>query len=410
MVAHGKTMFARLLGRTIEGMLAASEPEPFEPVACRLDDTALITFTTGSTGTPKGSNRTQFFLNAQGVALAEHLPRLPRDVDMPALPVFVLNNLGSGIPSVLPLVDFKQIADVDPRLILDEIHTWKVTTIGGSPAYLEPIARHCLQETITLDTIRGVVTGGAPVTPELLRMLQQVCPNARGNIEILYGSTEAEPVAKIEADVVVGETAARTEAGEGNCVGLPVPDIQLKIVAANPEPWQLDERGWAGVELPQGQVGELMVTGDHVQKDYYRNPDAVTANKVTAPDGEVWHRMGDLGYLDEQGRIWLVGRVNNAVRAGERWLYPIQVESRVENLEGVRRAALLSLEAGVLLVVVPSEGAGDDGLREQVLATCRAADWPIEQVRFRASIPLDPRHNAKIDHRALAAELAQEGA
>src|SRR5690606_25872469 len=107
--------------------------------------------------------------------------------------------------------------------------------------------------------------------------------------------------------------------------------------------WQLDERGWAGVQVPRGEVGELLVTGDHVQKDYFQDPAAVARNKVTGPDGRVWHRLGDLGRLDERGRIWLVGRVSDAVALPDgRRLYPIAVEAVAREVQGVRQAALVA--------------------------------------------------------------------
>ena len=399
-----------LFGTPLERLVRACPPEegPFE--RCDLDASSLITFTTGSTGRPKGSDRTHRFINFQGATLDRHLRRLPGDVDMPALPIFVLLNLASGVPSVLPLVDWMRVASVDPAAIVDEIADWKVTTIGGSPAYLLPIARHCLARGIELGTVRGVVTGGAPVPPELLRLLQQVCPRARGNIEVIFGSTEAEPVASIEADEVLRETAARTEAGEGNCVGRPVAEVELKLCRPEPGPWQLAGRGWEAVEVAPGAVGEVLVTGDHVQKSYWNDPQAVLANKVTGPDGRVWHRMGDLARLDAQGRLWLVGRVHNAVAAGGRTLYPIQVEARAEAVPGVRKAALLSWEERATVVVEPAQaGADQEALSRAVEEHLRAGGFEVDVVRCVREIPLDPRHNAKIELARLRALLAAEG-
>lgn len=399
-------LLPRLLGRSVESLYRGGRAEPVEEVVPRdPDDTALITFTSGSSGVPKGSNRTHAFLDAQAIALEHHLEREPGDVDMPALPVFVLNNLVLGVPSVLPLVDFRRIADVEPAAIVQELRDWKVTTIGGSPAYLAPIAAHCRAEGVALETVRGVVTGGAPVPPPLLRELREVCPGARGNVTVLFGSTEAEPVACIEADEVLGETAARTEAGEGNCVGRPVPDVELKVVRPDPGPWQLEGRGWDAVEVAPGEVGELLVTGDHVQKDYYRNPDAVRANKVEGPDGRVWHRMGDLARRDDQGRLWLVGRVHDVVRSGDAVLYPIQVEGRANACPGVRASGLVALGDRAVLAI---EAAGADpapGLAEAVRAAVTGDGFPVDEVVPVAAIPVDPRHNAKVDHGRLRAQL-----
>lgn len=400
-----------LYGPSLEGLIARSAPEAGPAVRCDLDATSLVTFTTGSTGRPKGSDRTHRFINFQGDTLDRHLRRLPGDVDMPALPIFVLLNLASGVPSVLPLVDWMRVASVDPALIVDEIKDWKVTSIGGSPAYLLPIARHCAAQGITLDTVRGVVTGGAPVPPELLRLLQQVCPGARGSIEVIYGSTEAEPVASIEADEVLRETAARTEAGAGNCVGRPAAEVELRLVRPEPGPWQLEGREWSAVEVAPGEVGEVLVTGDHVQKSYWNDPDAIRANKVTGPDGRVWHRMGDLARRDEQGRLWLVGRVHNAVRAGATTLYPIEVEARAEAAPGVKKAALLLWQERPTVVIQPVDPRSDRAaLAEAVRAHLAAGGFAVEVVRCVGEIPLDPRHNAKVELVRLRELLAMEGA
>lgn len=392
---------SRLLGRRVEDLMAAG-PDALETAAVSLDDTLLITFTSGSTGRPKGANRTHGFVNMQGAALDRHLPRLPGDVDLPALPVFVLQNLSAGVTSVLPLVDFKRIADVDPATIVQQVRDWRVTTIGGSPAYLAPIARWCRERGETLDTVRGVVAGGAPVPAALLALLREVCPGARGNIQVLYGSTEAEPVSQIEADEVLGETAALTAAGRGNCVGRPGDDVELRVVRARAGPWQL-EGGWEAVALPAGEVGEVLVTGAHVQKDYWNDPEAGRANKVTGPDGRIWHRMGDLAWLDERGRVWLVGRLGEAVETPRGPLYPIQVEEVARAAPGVRDAALLGRDRQALLAIVAE---GDPArAAEAARAGCAARGLVVDEVRVLDAIPKDPRHNAKIDRAALRAAV-----
>lgn len=394
----------RLLGRKLEDLLARG-PTTFPTATCGLDDPALITFTTGSTGTPKGANRTQRFLDAQGGALDRHLKRVPGDVDMPALPIFVLNNLGAGVTSVLPLVNFMKISEVDPATIVQEVRDWKVTTIGGSPSYLMPIAAWCVEQGITLDRVRGVVAGGAPVPPRLLTLLQRCCPNARGAIEVLFGSTEAEPVATIEADEVLAETARETERGRGNCVGRPVADVEVKVVRPRRGPWTLGPGGWGDVEVARGDVGEVLVTGDHVQRDYYRNPAAVLENKLTGPDGRVWHRMGDLAWQDERGRLWLVGRVNDAIERGGPTLYPIQVEGRALSVDGVRLAGLVEVAGEAVLALVPAAGQDPVDLRARVTAALVEVGLGVDRVTVVESIPLDPRHNAKVERAKLRAQL-----
>ena len=405
----------RALGVHLEDLLARPGPggrDDFPLVPCEQGEPSLITFTTGSTGTPKGANRTHRFLNAQGDVLKRHLLRAPGDVDMPALPVFVLNNLAAGVPSVLPLVDFRRIASVDPAVVVQQIEDLRVTTIGGSPSYLAPIARHVLARGRPLARVRAVVAGGAPVPPGLLDLLRRACPNARGRIEVLYGSTEAEPVATIEADEVLGETAARTARGEGTCVGRPSDEVEVRLVVPTDGPWTLGPRGWRDVEVPVGVPGEVLVTGAHVQRDYVGDRSAFARNKVVEPDtGRVWHRMGDVAARDERGRLWLAGRVGEDVRdLRGRTVWPLHVEGLVDALEGVARAALVAVDGLPVLALVPApevahDPAAEAALRTRVRRALRAADLALEDVRLVDAVPLDPRHNAKLDRPRLVEAL-----
>ena len=178
-------------------------------------------------------------------------------------------------------------------------------------------------------------------------------------------------------------------------MGVPVSDVRVKVVRARPEPWVLGPGGWGELELPVEEAGEVVVSGDHVQKGYINDPQAVRANKVLDADGVVWHRTGDLGYLDARGRLWLVGRVNSAIPTSSGGhLYPIKVEALVEGLAGVRRAALVRVRERVGVAVELDEGATAPELGA-VQKVARAPE--LQAVWVVGSIPVDPRHNAKID-------------
>lgn len=342
---------------------------------------------------------------AQHRALSRELGLTPEDVDMPVLPIFILNNLASGVTSVVPLMEPSKPAAIDPRVIVRQIRDWGVTTAVGSPAYFAPLADHCLASRQELPTLRAVFTGGGPVPPGLLGKLRRVLPN--GSAFVGYGSTEAEPVALIEAAEACDETDALAEAGHGTCVGRLAHGIQAKIIRRIDGPVALGPDGWSEIELEAGDVGELVVTGDHVGKDYYRNPEAVRANKIRDPDGTLWHRMGDPAYFDTQDRLWVAGRVNSVVQRGDRTLYPLQVEAIARQLPFVRHAALIGLPH-------PSFGERAVFVIEATGSLLRRREWkrvlrshpaahgvPADDIRFIRRMPLDPRHNAKIDHAKL---------
>jgi acyl-CoA synthetase (AMP-forming)/AMP-acid ligase II len=362
-----------------------------DTAAVRPETTALVTFTTGSSGTPKGANRTHGFLDAQHRALGHHMGHGPDDVDMPALPMFILHNLASGIPSVVPAMKPSRPADVDPAAIVRQVSLFKVTTMVGSPAYFEPIARYLEARGGNLAGVKAVFTGGGPVPPGLMERLVPLLPD--GTAYVGYGSTEAEPVALISAQEVASETGRMTLEGRGTCVGRLAEGLRARIV-------------WDGADLPQGAIGEILVAGPHVNRDYFRNEAAVAENKLKDPDGTVWHRMGDLGYFDDQDRLWMVGRVHNRLARGEATLYPVMVEAVAQAVPGVRKAALVGLPHPTLgqEAIVAIE-ATDPGTVVSVKSAIEAAGFTIDRVVRRSKLPVDPRHNTKIDYAKLARAL-----
>lgn len=344
-----------------------------EPVSRDDDFPALLTFTTGSTGRPKTVARSHRFLDAQRHILAEHMGLEAGDIDLPTLPVFLLNSLAAGATCVLPDADLRRVDSVDPARVIRQLKDHRCTSTSGSPAFYAPLADALLAANDTLPDLRKLFTGGARVPPELLEKLVATCPNAR--IEVLYGSTEAEPIASISAHEVLDETAAAERQGKGSCVGTPVPQIQLRVA-----------RPGEFAALPTGEIGEVVVAGEHVNRGYFEDPAATAANKLV--DGErVWHRTGDTGYLDDRGRVWLAGRVHDMV--GD--LHPFLVEGVADGREFVRRSALVELDGEPVLAcsVTQAPPGWADALGEQVGVRVVELD----------QIPVDPRHNAKIDRR-----------
>jgi acyl-CoA synthetase (AMP-forming)/AMP-acid ligase II/alpha-beta hydrolase superfamily lysophospholipase len=370
------------------------------------DDHALVTFTTGSTGAPKAAARSHGFLWAQHQALNAHLGLTPGDVDLPTLPVFVLNNLAVGATSVLCDFDPRRPAEIDPARVRAQIVEAGVTTTSGSPAFYERLGGWCARRGLTLP-VRALFTGGAPVFPRLVRLLRET---TQGVVHVVYGSTEAEPIAGIEAGAMLD--AMRGAGAEGLCVGAPVHEIELRLVRPTDGPVALDGRGWAAWDVAPGAVGEVVVAGRHVLAGYLDAPEADRANKVR--DGaRVWHRTGDAARLDPSGRLWLMGRISRRVlRSGVEW-WSLPAEIRALGVESVRHAAYLgtpdaTLGQRAVLCVECAGGrlstAARAGLREALAAI------PVDEVRAMSRIPRDPRHQSKTDATALARLLASRGA
>lgn len=364
--------------------LAASHSETrIHPLAD--DSPALITFTSGSSGIPKGANRTHGFLLAQHYALQGEFPYQDNDVDLTMFPVFVLNNLARGITSVIPAMDFRHLAEVDAGLIAMQMQQRRVTTCTASPLLVDRLAVH-------RPRLRRLLTGGAPITDEQLKHWQEAWPDT--DIKVVYGSTEAEPVSHISATERLSAFNGFRTIAPGYCMGRPVLPARLIPLARGPVQWN-------AAELPAGTIGELVVTGSHVCLDYFRNPQAVVENKILAPDGVWWHRMGDTGYFDEQGRFWLTGRSHSTIwRAGE----PVQAQL-VEQAAGLRHTAAVGVtdeQLGERVVLVVKGQVDQREIHQRIENAGLVVD---ELVIAKQALPMDPRHNAKVDYGKLRHQL-----
>ncbi len=377
--------------------------------AAGLDDPALITFTSGSSGEPKGANRTHRFLLAQHGALSAEFPSRDGDVDMPMFPVFALNNLAVGVPSVVPAMDFRRVDQVDARILLGQMRDHGVTTCTASSPFFDRIAAS-IERTGDRPALRRILTGGAPVSDAQLAAWGKALPETE--IFVAYGSTEAEPVAHLSAEERLAAVSDVRPDSPGFCAGRPIERIRAKVIRIHDGPVELGPDGWEGWELPQGEIGELVVTGEHVCRDYYRNPGAVKENKIFGPSGAVWHRMGDTGYLDGQGRFWIAGRVHSTVRRGDALVHPQLVEQAAcAGDSRLLRAAAVGLpdsELGqkVVLVLQVRKDADRAGLEQDIKARLAAAGQPADEIRFTSEpLPVDPRHNSKIDYGKLRSSL-----
>jgi acyl-CoA synthetase (AMP-forming)/AMP-acid ligase II len=342
--------------------------------------------------------RTQEFLLAQYRALAPSIALEAGEVDLATLPVFVLANLAAGVTTVIADVDLRRPGAVDGAKVWAQIKRCGVTRITASPAFFERLVVHAKASGETLRTIDKLHTGGAPVFPRLLVAMRGFAPSAK--VVAVYGSTEAEPIAHFEVSEMSDEDQAAMRAGRGLLAGMPVPEVRLRVVR---DRWgeargNLSVSEFANEVLPTGRVGEIVVAGDHVLKGYLGGlGDTETKFRV---DGEVWHRTGDAGCFDEGGRLWLQGRCAARLDDGRGELYPFGVECVAMIFPEVRRAAVLAHKGKRVLAVEADRG---KILEKKLLDSAR---WAlIDEIIFVDAMPVDRRHNAKIDYGTLRAWL-----
>jgi acyl-CoA synthetase (AMP-forming)/AMP-acid ligase II len=367
-------------------------------------DPALITFTTGSSGEPKGTNRTHGFLLAQRAALAAEFPAREGDVEMTMFPVFALNNLAAGVPSIVPAMDFRHVDRIDAGRVLAQMRRHGVTTCTASPPFFDRLAA-ALETAAERPRLRRLLTGGAPVSDDQLRVWQRAFPETE--ILVAYGSTEAEPVAHLTAEELLAATNPDRPLAPGYCAGAPIGRLRAKVVRIHPEPIDLGADGWAPWELPAGEIGELVVAGEHVCRDYYRNPEAVKENKIRDGD-DVWHRMGDTGSFDAAGRFWLAGRVHSTIHRSGALVHPQLVEQAAKGDDPrLRRVAAVGMpdpELGERVVLAVETDA--TGIAEEIRARVAAAGLVVDQIQLtREPLPVDPRHNSKIDYSLLRSTM-----
>ncbi|MGD9580824.1 MAG: AMP-binding protein, partial [Vampirovibrionia bacterium] len=163
-------------------------------------DIALITFTTGSTNIPKAAKRTHEFLFEQYMTLKETLKPQDNDIDLATLPIFALNNIANGITTILPDFNPSKPDIFKPQIIIQTINKYNITTTAGSPIFYEKLAKYCIDNKVTINSLKHIHLGGAPVFPELAELLIKAFNNTF--ILIVYGSTVAEPISMISANIL----------------------------------------------------------------------------------------------------------------------------------------------------------------------------------------------------------------
>jgi olefin beta-lactone synthetase len=371
------------------------------------DQPAAVIFTTGSTGPPKGVLYHHGTFDAQVDELQTFYGIEPGEVDLPGFPLFGLFNCALGATAVIPDMDPTRPARVDPRKIIEAVGDWNVTQTFGSPAIWNRVGRYCAEHGERLPSVRRVFSAGAPVPAEVLERMV-ACIHPEGEMHTPYGATEALPVASISAAEVLGETAARTREGAGVCVGRRFPGIDWRVVRIVDGPIPTIDQA---EPLPTGEIGELIVAGPVVTREYVTRRETNALAKI-ADGRRVWHRMGDSGYLDQRERFWFCGRVAHRVLTADGPMYPVRCEAIFNGHPAVFRSALVGVGPPgrqtpvIILELVPGRrtaaevARGVDEARQ--LGQANPLTRRIEHVLVHPAFPVDIRHNAKIFRERLA--------
>jgi olefin beta-lactone synthetase len=392
------------------------------------DTEAAILFTSGSTGPPKGVTYTHGMFAAQVDALKALYNMQPGEVDVACLPVFALFSPALGFTCVFPPINPSKPAECDPALLAETIQKAGATTTFGSPAIWRRVVPYAKARGLTFPSLKRVLIAGAPVPTDLLADFKTLLGEG-ADIHTPYGATECLPVASASATELLegGEDGVRTlsESGGGTCVGRVAPGIDLRLLPIT----QAAIPTWAaaqpytqrpGERCPASGYGEIVVRGPVVTAEYKFEEAAtaqakipVDAEHATGP-GAVWHRIGDAGYLDAQGRLWFAGRVAHRLHTSDGLVMPVPTENIYNTHPAVERSALVGLGEGlerpILLVRLAGEHQPSAELAAELLAY--GARHPlgalVEGLAFKDTFPVDVRHNAKIHRTELKLWLADQ--
>jgi acyl-CoA synthetase (AMP-forming)/AMP-acid ligase II len=377
------------------------------------DETAAILFTSGSTGVPKGAVYSHGNFAAQVEALRTTYDIRPGEIDLPTFPLFALFAPALGMTAVIPEMDFTRPALADPRKLIAAIQQFGITNMFGSPALLNRLGRFGLEHGEKLPSLKRMISAGAPVPAAVLERCASLL-DAEAQIFTPYGATEALPVCSIGSAEILGQTRQSTDQGKGVCVGRPVPGLRLEIIPISDEPLS----AWSeSLPLPEGEIGEIVVRGAQVTAAYFGRPQSTALAKIADPAGGFFHRMGDLGYRDEQGRIWFCGRKAHRVSTAHGTLFTIPCEAIFNCHPQVFRSALVGIGAPgnqrpvICIELEKGVAAGEQPrLREELFTLGQANPLTagIADLLFHPAFPVDIRHNAKIFREKLAVWAARE--
>lgn len=378
-------------------------------VPCEETTPALITVTSGSTGMPKYATRTHGFLHRQHAAIHNTLALPPESIVATTLPIFILSFLASGITTLLPNVDLRRPGQVQVAPLLEQMQQAQVTAIAASPAFLDQLARYCAEHKRTLPQLRQLFSGGAPVFVDLMDQVASVAPQA--TFHAVYGATEAEPIATLDHKTITPNDRERMASGAGLLVGDAVESLDVRVI---PDCWghphgPYSPQEWADLQLASG-AGEIVVAGPHVLTTTGPGEDpALTKIRVGE---QIWHRTGDAGAWDRdgerEGRLWLLGRCAARINADQSSantrepLYPFAVETAVHTFPAVKHAALVAHEGRRILAMELYLPQNDPQNANWLAGVQKRLAWAeLDEIRILPKMPVDKRHNAKIDYPTL---------
>ncbi|MCR8670434.1 alpha/beta fold hydrolase [Agrococcus sp. HG114] len=400
-VSHSLGQVATL-GAAMRSRGYAAPPEP------SADDDAAILFTSGSTGPAKGVVYRHGQLSALRDVLARHLGITPETGLVTGFAPFALLGPALGTRSATPDMDVSAPRTLTATAVAAAVRESDARIVFLSPAAVRNVVETAdalgPDERAALARVHTVLSAGAPIGEPLLASIAAVMPNATPHTP--YGMTECLLVTDVTLD---GTRAAASAPDAGVCVGAPIGDNRVLVSALD-----ADGRATGEPSAEPGVLGEIVVSAPHLKDHYDRlwlTDRAATRDteQLDAADGRRWHRTGDLGHLDAEGRVWVEGRTQHVIVTADGPVAPVGPEQDAESVDGVRRAGVVGVgphglrQAVAVVETIPS--AAKPGLADPELAAAvrERSRVPLAAVLAVPQLPTDIRHNSKIDRSRLSA-------
>jgi acyl-CoA synthetase (AMP-forming)/AMP-acid ligase II len=369
----------------------SSTAATFPPHHAAVSDTALITFTAGSTTYPNAADITHGLLNTQLSALAPLLPTTTtgQEKTLTTLPIIPLLQLAFGKTTVLPPDKFRIDKPDTVSAIVNTCREQKVTTLIISPSIMDALTA------FSLPPIRHIITDGGPVFPASAGDITIRFPQA--TTTVIYGSAATAVISQITS-LEIGNASLKTLKQWGLPVGVPNAATAVSIIPIRQSPIPPQSSfAWQQLQCPAGEAGEIVVTGEHVLKQYINNPEA-TARSLVRVDDLTWYRTGDAGRVSADGKLYFLGRIAEILEWNGKPLFPVIAANCFRMRSGVSEAAVLEHKGKLTLVI---EAATPPA--ERVLAASLSdADLTGASIKYLKKIPKDPRYQTNIDYEKLA--------
>ncbi len=352
------------------------------------DFPAILTYTSGTTGKPKIAARSHAFLNFQGDILNQNLNYEEDDVELSTIPIFTLSNLNVGITTVIANGNFSNLGGSNPEKLVNQIINNKINRIMASPGLLKVVIDYCTKNNIKLNRVKKIFTGGGAVFLDFVEELKIVFQNSI--ITTIYGSTEAEPIAEFVVSNISSEEIKQTQEGNGILAGNIIGVDDCKIIKTGKEViGKITKEDFE--KLQDTDIGEIVVAGRNVLKGYVDGR-GDKENKFSV-DGTIYHRTGDLGFIDSKKRLWLRGRIKEPF---------FNIEASLHSKLKIGKTAVFKSNDKIVLVL--EENSIDEAKIKEAISFEK-----IDEIKYVKKIPVDKRHSTKVDYNKLKKILKIEG-